>query len=284
VTLIRTCEVRASRRCGEVTGPFHACDWCCSQLTLWLTEIETNFARLNPQPLASLPGGSFGSAFGSKSPAQDHVIAMMDPRSSPAKRTGNEDDRENAPLSVPGVVGEWARFVWRQPGCEDPWPGTVGAGLEYLRAKVGWFAWQDCVAEFASEVRELHLQLVAHAEPKRKIGECPTVLGEALGVTVRCEAPLRASIDDDVICCWSCGSSWKRPWKELRKSAAGLTLMSYRDLAGWFKVPVGTLYRWRSEDDWTQQGGTERRPLWRVIDVMDSYDRRRTDKPTLEAS
>jgi hypothetical protein len=283
MTLIRSCEVLAVRQCGEITGFYRACDRCRNEVLRWLGSIQDDFERLTTTPAtAPFSGGGKGS-FGSKSPANDHVIAMLDWRS--AANAVHRDDREGAPLSVPAVVGEWSEYVWRSPLCEDGRPGTVGEGLAYLRRKTDWLMQRDCASDYARDVRDLYVQLRGHAEPKRKIGECPTVIGEFRDQVVRCEAPLRASIDDDVIRCHACGSAWDRPWKELRAITAGTTQLSYKDLALWFKVPVGTLWRWRSEDDWAERGGTERRPLWCVMDVMDSYDKRRKDKTeTKEAS
>jgi hypothetical protein len=271
MTLIRSCEVLAVRQCGELTGFYRGCDRCRNEVLRWLGSIEADFVRLNTAPV-SAPFGSGGSgAFGSKSPANDHVIAMLDWRS--AANAVNQDDREGAPLSVPAVVGEWSEYVWRDPSCEDGRPGTVGEGLAYLRRKTDWLMQQDCASDYARDVRDLYVQLRGHAEPKRKIGECP---GEyAPGLT--CEAPLRAAPEDDVIPCYSCGARWVRPWHDLRAAMGGQTLMDYALLSGWLCVSRRSLERWCLEDGWIPQN-QEKRKLWAVVDVLASYQKRRQAK------
>ena len=117
MTLIRSCEVRALRQCGEVTGFYRACDRCRNEVLRWLGSIQADFERLDTTPKSSPLGGGGHGAFGSKSPASDHVIAMLDWRS--AANAVNQDDREGL-LSVPAVVGEWSEYVWRASGnCDD---------------------------------------------------------------------------------------------------------------------------------------------------------------------
>lgn len=278
MTLIRSCEVLAVRECGEITGFYRGCDRCRNELLRWLGQIEDDYCRLNPIPASSPLGGGTG-AFGSKSPASDHVIAMLDRRSKANAVHG--DDREGL-LSVPAVVGEWSQYAWRES--EDPLPGTVGEGFAYLRVRNDWLMQQDCAADFAEEIRRLYVQLRGHAEPKRKIGECPAelVAETKTAPAVRCEAPLRAAVDDDVIRCHACGASWMRPWHDLRAALGGQTLMDYAMLSDWLDVKVGTLWWWNSKDHWTRYG-EQRRALWAVVEVLESYQKRRS-QTTKEAS
>lgn len=270
MTLIRSCEVLAVRQCGEITGFYRACDRCRNEVLRWLGSIEADFGRLNPIPASNPLGGGSG-AFGSKSPASDHVIAMLDRRSKANAIHG--DDREGL-LSVPAVVGEWSRYAWRES--EDNLPGTVGEAFRYLRVRNDWLMQQDCAQDFAEEIRRLYVQLRGHAEPKRKIGECPAELVRETKTAsaVRCEAPLRAAADDDVIRCHACGASWLRPWHDLRAALGGRTLMDYAMLSDWLQVKVGTLWRWCAEDGWVNHG-EKRRALWAVVDVLGSYQKRR---------
>lgn len=272
MTLIRTCEVRAVRQCGEVTGFYRACDRCRNEVLRWLGSIERDFEALDTAPKSTPFGGGARGAFGSKSPASDHVITMLDRRSSPAKRMDHEDDRENAPLSVPAVVGSWCEVAWRNS--EQPFPGTVGEGFWFLRIQTDWLMQQGCAAEYAGEIRDLYIQLRGHSQPKRKIGECPTVIGEYRDQVVRCEAPLRTNLDEDVIRCYACGAQWQRPWLDLVEDMRGMTELTYPDLSIWFKVPVSTLRNWSREDGWFR-GGAERRATFRVMEVLRSYVARR---------
>lgn len=271
MTLIRTCEVRAVRTCGEVTDWYRGCDRCRNEVLKWLGVIEDEYLRLSTIPTMSTVGG--GSHIpGPKSPARDHVIAMLDPRSTPAGP--GTDDRPDV-YSIPAVIGGWCKEAWK--GSEDPFPGTMHDAFRYLRWRTDWHMQQDHAAVYAEEIRALYTQLHALTEPRRKIGECPTVLGEYREQVVRCSAPLRTSLNDDVIRCHACGTTWERPWRELVKSIRGTTELSYADMALWFKVPVSTLRNWSGEDGWAR-GGTERRPTWRLMDGLLSYINRRVAK------
>lgn len=271
--MIRTCEVRAVRQCGELAGFYRGCDRCRNEVLRWLGSIEMDFQALDTAPKPGRSTGGARSVPGSKSPASDHVIAMLDPRSK--ANAVWQDDRDEPVLSVPAVVGGWCREAWRDS--EDDLPGTMAAAFAYLRVRTDWLMRQDCAASYAAEIRQLYIQLRGHAEPKRKIGQCPTQVGEFRGQVVRCDAPLRASLDDDVIRCWACGASWVRPWTELISTLRGMTELTYPDLALWFKVPVSTLRNWAGEDGWSR-GGPERRATFRVVDVLMSYVKRRVGK------
>lgn len=272
MTLIRTCEVRAVRQCGEVVDFYKACDLCRREVLRWLGEIEDGYQRLSAIPSRAAAAGGGSHVPGPKSPAVDHVIAMLDRRSSPAGP--GMDDRPDV-YSIPAVIEGWCREAWA--GREVPFPGTMGEAFIFLRWKTDWHLRQDHAGDYARELRDLLAQLRVLTEPRRKIGECPTVLGEYRDQVVRCEAPLRANVHDDTIRCNRCGARWERPWLDLVESVRQLTVLSYADLAIWFAVPVSTLRNWSGEDGWTR-GGTERRPTWRVVDALRSYVSRRVDK------
>jgi hypothetical protein len=270
MTLIRSCEVRAVRTCGEVTDWYRGCDRCRNEVLKWLGVIEDEYLRLSTIPSMSTVGGG-GHVPGPKSPARDHVIAMLDPRSTPAGP--GVDDRSDV-YSIPAVIGGWCKEAWA--GSEDPFPATMHEAFRYLRRRSDWHMRQDHAAVYAEEIRSLYTQLHALTEPRRKVGECPTVLYLATDDTpeVRCDAPLRAGVDDDAIRCRACGATWYRPWTDLWAAVGGQTTMDYATISEWLGVSVRTLWRWSAEDGWVRQN-EGKRALWLASVALTSYQRRR---------
>ena len=271
MTLIRTCEVRAVRTCGEVTDWYRGCDRCRNEVLKWLGVIEDEYLRLSTIPTMSTVGGG-SHVPGPKSPARDHVIAMLDPRSTPAGP--GTDDRPDV-YSIPAVIGGWCKEAWLAAG-EDRFPATMHEAFRYLRWRTDWHMQQDHATVYAEEIRALYHQLRGLTEPKRKIGECPTVLYPATDDTeeIRCEAPLRAGVDDDSIHCRACGVTWYRPWHDLRAATGSHVPMDYAMISAWLGVPVGTLWRWCTEDGWVKQN-EGKRALWLAMDALSSFQRRR---------
>lgn len=268
MTLIRTCEVRAVRTCGEVTDWYRGCDRCRNEVLRWLGVIEDEYLRLSTIPTMSTVGGG-SHVPGPKSPARDHVIAMLDPRSTPAGP--GTDDRPDV-YSIPAVIGGWCKEAWLAAG-EDAFPGTMHEAFLYLRWRTDWHMQQDHAGVYAEEIHALCTQLRAR---KRKIGECPTVIVPGTDDTaeVRCNAPLRADVDDDAIHCRPCDTTWYRPWTDLWAAVGGQTTMDYATISEWLGVSVRTLWRWSTEDGWARQN-EGKRALWLASVALTSYQRRR---------
>lgn len=160
------------------------------------------YATLSSIPGQHPTGGGRFPGFGSKSPANDHVIAMRDPRSARV--------RAGDPHSVPGVLAGWVtRLLLERPG---PRPGpSVPAMAVFLDENLGFVTGRPWVKELNTDLTALLTQLRHVNQPRRRIGRCPNTITEG-DRTVVCGAMLYAPTDGDVIQCWAvqCQRTWKR--------------------------------------------------------------------------
>lgn len=191
---------------------YHTCSTCYDQLHQWLTPITVD----DDNRPASIPGmyelldarpgvgesGRRGPGFAPRSPANDHVVAMRDPRST--KLLAGD------PHSVPGVLGSWCLEVSELRHVIPP-ARRVLAMAGFLDAHLDWLTRQDWVGELHAELRELYSQLKASAAGKtrRPIGQCPNTIDEG-NQTRTCGALLFAPLRGDTIQCGTCGRQWAR--------------------------------------------------------------------------
>jgi len=138
--------------------------------------------------------------FGSRSPANDHVVAMGD------KRTIKLEPGD--PLSVPGVLTEWVALLVDERSLIPP-AHTVADMARFLDTHLDWITKQDWVEDFHAELGDLHRQLRAIGQQRRRIGICPNTLDTG-DTTSQCGAALFAPLYSDVIKCYSCGREWPR--------------------------------------------------------------------------
>lgn len=163
---------------------------------------------------------------------------------------------------------------------------TIARELATLRFNLHWILAQPWLDEFAAEMREVRQALEGgQAVRTVRIGPCPVVLGyvtdagnvvdvdeEGSAVPVLCGTTLRVQLGAEVIGCRKCGSSWHRAhWR----TALGDPWIDYASLEVLLGVPVGTLWRWCSEDGW-RTAGTRARRLVARLDALESYARRRS--------
>jgi hypothetical protein len=269
-----------------------ACHRCADRLAGVLDDIGT-LAALLDDPEALLPsGGQLGtggarSVPGPRSPAVDALLIHLDVRT----RNGPDDREFGALASIEG----WARAV-REELSIDTEPAkmlaTVPAGratitreLATLKFHWPWVLAQPWLDEFATAMREIRSSLEGGPTTRTvRIGPCPAVVGyeaddegvvqvdeDGNALPVQCGATLRVQLGADVIRCRKCGGSWQRAhWR----TALGDPWIDYASLVVLLGVPVGTLWRWCSEDGWRTAGNRSRRLVAR-LDALESYARRR---------
>jgi hypothetical protein len=163
------------------------------------------YATLSTIPGLNPPGGERLGGFGPRSPANDHIIAMRDPRSAWVRR--------GDPHSVPGVLAGWvARVLTEHPGV--PPARSVPVMSAWLGENLDFAVRRPWVVELHADLTALLVQLLAVNEPRRGIGRCPNTITE--GDTTRvCGAMLYAPTRGDVIECWAvqCQRKWtRREW------------------------------------------------------------------------
>ena len=225
---------------------YRTCTPCCQRLRDQLADVARRYTRLDPAP-----GGGDGTRAGpgcwSASPANDHIIAMTDPRSKSCEvaRDGvmyvwdpDTDDgayvakfdvwhggdgkayrEEEAPVrSVPQVLGSWA--AWIAESCGQTWPTaaarTVPGRVQWLDRRLDWLTRQEEIADFAADVWMLRSQLnPVTGDPRVRIGRCPNTLDDGEH-TRECGAVLKAPLHGDMVRCQGCGREWSRvEWFEL---------------------------------------------------------------------
>ena len=211
---------------------YRTCGDCADRLHRWLSlsavdadgrpdSIPALYALLNPRPgnTANLndvrPPG-----FASRSPANDHIVAMRDARTSVAMRPGD-------PRSAPAILRSWVLNVWDERYDDDALdapdyrrrratlPIAVVDCARWLDKEIDWISRQEMVSEFYTELASLRSALRSIGSRRYKIGECPNTID--LGDTTRqCGVLLFAPLDGDTISCWACGRRWPRPeWEKL---------------------------------------------------------------------
>lgn len=157
------------------------------------------FVLLNPRP--GVGGhGRRAPGFGPRSPANDHIVAMMDTRSTRLD--------EHDPHSVPGVLAAWCREIFEERHLIPP-VRTVPAMAKFLDNHLDWLTRHEWVEEFHAELRELHNQMRAIGQQRRKIGDCPNTIDEGTQ-TRQCGSKLFAPLYGDQITCFACGRQWAR--------------------------------------------------------------------------
>lgn len=162
------------------------CSPCVEHLRDLLRDIDMYLRVVTPQrpTLASGPGSA---GYESRSPAVDHVIVMLDPRSKAnghqaetgAGRIDRPDDLDHPIVSVPGVLGEWAERTWQESTTPHERrvhraPVDVGEAITLLITGAPWIARQTWADALVDELRTVRRQLAnaAHDEPPPVIAEC----------------------------------------------------------------------------------------------------------------
>lgn len=213
---------------------YTSCSDCLDRLREHLAEVGARWAVLDPRPGAFGEHGSRGApGFGSRAPAVDTVLVMMDWRSSREARVWCGADgkihaeSERPPLSVPAELFTLAHFVADARRMSGPDPLDVPTIVRWLDTQLDWVTRQEGVAAFARVIRELRAQLrplTGEPSPKR-VGECPNVIDEGAH-TRECRAPLYAPLGgSDTIVCRTCSRKWPRPeWEDLGKLLQAKTL------------------------------------------------------------
>lgn len=210
------------------------CKDCADRLHRWLSctavdgdgrpdSIPVLYALLNPRPGSN--GDTSGvrpPGFASRSPANDHIVAMRDARTAMAVRPGD-------PRSAPAILRAWVLAVWDERYDDDALdqpdyrsrraalPIAVPDAARWLDSQIDWLTRQEMVGEFHAELAALRSQLRSIGSRRYKIGDCPNTIDEG-DRTRECGAPLFAPLHSDEIRCFACGRLWARPdWEELGK-------------------------------------------------------------------
>lgn len=183
------------------TGGNYACDECVEHLRALLRELD-HYLRVVTPMRPTLATGPSAAGYESRSPAADHVLVMLDPRSKAnghqaengAGRIDRPDDEPDPALSVPAVLADLAFRVWHEVDHDDElWlpaskPRTVGDAITLLLLAAPWLAGTDWLSHALDDVRTLRNQLAraANDAPLEVIAECTDLVAGR-----RCGGPVR---------------------------------------------------------------------------------------------
>lgn len=209
---------RDGRAWRRADAGYRTCSDCLDRVRERLAEVGARYAVLDPRPGAQGNDGSRGApGFGSRSPASDHVVAVMDWRSSRVARTWRGADgrvhreSQRPPLSVLAELFTLARHVADARGLDGPRRLSVADIARWLDGQLDWVTRQPGVVDFDRVLRELVGQLrplTGEPRPKR-VGNCPNTIDEGEH-TRDCGEPLYAPLKGDEIRCRACGRRWPR--------------------------------------------------------------------------
>lgn len=174
---------------------FTTCGQCYSRLHTWLSPISVDedgvpmsipglYATLDAAP-GSAGTGRRAPGFGSRSPANDRVVAMRDPRTVAIA--------DGDPCSAASVLRAWVTYVWDErydhAALDLPdyrkrrreLPTSVDAAAVWLDNNLDWLTRQTTVTDLHDELRELIRQLRSArpggvADQDRPVGHCIEML------------------------------------------------------------------------------------------------------------
>lgn len=199
---------------------YTTCSGCLDRLRELLSDIVKRWRQLDAMPQGAGIGNRGSPGFGSRSPASDHIIVMLDVRSSADAHVWVAADgrvhreSEHPPLSVFSVLDTIVWDIAEQREVAGPKPGVGVPDLgRWIDRHLDWLTRQRHVGEVAEVLRRLLAQLKpVTGDPRTKVGVCPNTLDEAEH-TRECGAPLYApttSSHDDSIACGACKRKWRR--------------------------------------------------------------------------
>jgi hypothetical protein len=210
---------------------YKTCTACYDQLHKWLSPIGVDddgrpdnipflYLALDSRPGVTGPGRR-SPGFGSRSPANDHIIAMSDPR------TVQVEDHD--PCSAEALLRQWVLLVWDERYDDEALnrvdyrqrraalPSRVDSAAMWLDRQLGWLTQQDIVTDFYSELKELRRQLrsagrdggqppVGHCIEILEDGECRAEIYMPKGAPPR--APDEPITTLPELCCPECDSRY----------------------------------------------------------------------------
>lgn len=156
------------------------CEDCIAWVVATLRDTEECIAHLAPvKARGTASGVNPNAGYESSSPAADHVLVMLDPRSK-ANAVGRTltgpDDEEHPALSV-DVLGGWAELAG--------WPAgqrSVRDAVSALLVNHRWITAQSWVCDYVDELTRLHRQAASAIGdgPPKPVATCIRVFPDGV--------------------------------------------------------------------------------------------------------
>lgn len=275
------------------------CSSCYDKLRELLAEIRERYLLLDPRPHAfTTHGGRTAPGYGSRAPANEHVVVLTDPRSSQVAKVWLGADgrvhaeQEHPPPSVPGELCTLAWSIAEHRGVSGPGDrDDVYDLVRFIDRHVAHITkYADLSLEASSVLRALVGALrPATGQARRRIGGCPAVVGQdevpdvpgepAEPTPVRCNTPLYAPLhgdSSDAIRCPTCGAEWSgERWRELGRQLqesyhprrTATAVVTYVHVEYGVELKPETIRQWAARKYISTEGvGRERYDLAEVVE------------------
>jgi hypothetical protein len=210
------CRNKATQTPYLADPGYQTCRPCADRLRDVLRDIVARSPQI-AAPAAIIPARSVGErpppGYSSRSPANDHMICLRDPRTV-AVEPGD-------PHSALSDLAYWAGRVRRERGHSLlPDRRTVETEAQTIRFNWDWVCGRVWVATMADDLRAVLDQLKsATGDPRpRHIGRCPNPVADPAAEPGQrpCGTRLYAPLHGDTVECRACSRTWeRREWLQL---------------------------------------------------------------------
>jgi hypothetical protein len=191
------------------------------------------------------------------------------------------------------VLVGWCRIVSEERGLSLP-PDLPPALGEYLTRHAAWLAATPYADEVADELHSLRSRAwsVAYPEGARRVspGPCPDTVDreseDFIGPMPRCPGSLTgimrredALLPSELICSanpahrWT-ADQWRTLGKQIDPDKVRWRYMTAVEIAEHWDLPLGTVWRYASLDQWRRSADGRRPALYLIDDVVATIDRR----------
>lgn len=196
---------------------------------------------------------------GPASPANDHVLSLIDWRS------GVSENGE--PQSIPAVLAGWVDVIKEERGTTLRARPDVPSALAYLIAHIDHLCAASWVEDAATELATIarHSRGLLGDSRPTAAGDCPG------GRDRECPGTLRLADDTRTLICDRCARAWPcTDWLMLAEPSPGPVLASVSEIATFYAIPEGTVKRWASLLEWPRHGTRSTR-LYDLEDAQRAY-------------
>lgn len=187
----------------------------------------------------------------------------------------------------------WCRLIAEERGWSLP-DDTVHAMAAYIAKDPAWLAATEYADEAATELHDLaygRARRVAYPSGTRRVspGPCPEPLArpdDFIGPMPRCPGTLAgvmrrsdALLPSELICSanpqhrWT-ADEWRALGKRIDPAAVRWRYMTAVEIAEEWKLPLGTVWRLASVDEWRRSADGRKPVLYLIDDVEATMDRR----------
>lgn len=173
---------------------------------------------------------------------------------------------------IRAVLAQLAGIIVADRGVNPPATGEVQATAPFLVTHADWLTHQDFADHWYERIDDIRRSAWYRAYPTGRkrfnVGPCITKScdGTLTTTITATDDLLPSSLDCDTCALTLTADQWAKLGKAMTTAA---------DLARLFRVAIGTVYCWASEDDWRRSDPRVRPVRYHLEDARRSYESRR---------